>query len=294
MAVRLGDAANIFVLVNTVVFLALVVAEAQGLSHIFSSNFRRDGFCVSWSDAPLNGCAAIAARATVSALCSPFRHPGPSIATLRRRWMQSHAACFYADTLLALALLAFCTKLEGSRVEGLDQAKQNVGGVIGHGLGHFFLFFANLGDVPAFYNFEQWAIRIGILIGMTGFWYGFFAANPSSPGPAVNSVHAAVQAYVVTGLVPPKFSLTYVQTVLLLNQVYGELRRADKGPHYDRWSLIVNLPIGLFGWLEALSCDGFLINYGGHLWYDSSIPLSMLVYCATCAWQTSAKRAKAA
>ena len=31
-------------------------------------------------------------------------------------------------------------------------------------------------------------------------------------------------------------------------------------------------------WVESLFCDSFLINYGGHFWYDFMIPLSIFVY----------------
>ena len=29
--------------------------------------------------------------------------------------------------------------------------------------------------------------------------------------------------------------------------------------------------VRLFTWLEPLTCDGFLINWGGHAWFDNSI-----------------------
>ena len=56
------------------------------------------------------------------------------------------------------------------------------------------------------------------------------------------------------------------------------LLRTDKDEAYDLAALLVSLPVGMVGWLEALSCDSFLVAYGGHVWYDLCIPLSMLVY----------------
>ena len=42
----------------------------------------------------------------------------------------------------------------------------------------------------------------------------------------------------------------------------------------------VNLPVGLVSWAEGLLCELGYRAIGGHVWYDASIPLSMLVYYA--------------
>ena len=80
-----------------------------------------------------------------------------------------------------------------------------------------------------------------------------------------------------------------------------ELARAEKDEFYDLSALMITLPIGFVAWLEALSCDAFLVSVGGHFWcalarpfpprlcavalmsmswcrYDMTIPLSMQLY----------------
>ena len=41
---------------------------------------------------------------------------------------------------------------------------------------------------------------------------------------------------------------------------------------------LINVPITLMGWVEATTCGQFLVNYGGHVWYDATIPVSLCVY----------------
>jgi hypothetical protein len=68
----------------------------------------------------------------------------------------------------------------------------------------------------------------------------------------------------------------------MVSFVFVDLGMSEKDTSYDVWSWVVNLPVVLIGWLEALSCDAFLIKYGGHLWYDAIIPISISIYAL---WQ---------
>ena len=43
-------------------------------------------------------------------------------------------------------------------------------------------------------------------------------------------------------------------------------------------ALITGIPVVLMGWLEAVSCNYFLVYFGGHFIYDLSIHLSAVVY----------------
>jgi hypothetical protein len=43
----IGDALNIFIILNASVFMYLVIAQHDGKIDIFSPSFVRDGFCVS-------------------------------------------------------------------------------------------------------------------------------------------------------------------------------------------------------------------------------------------------------
>jgi len=63
-----------------------------------------------------------------------------------------------------------------------------------------------------------------------------------------------------------------------------DLFMKGKDTSYDVWSWLVNLPVVLVGWLEAITCTSFLINYGGHVWYDATIPLTITAYAI---WELS-------
>ena len=78
--------------------------------------------------------------------------------------------------------------------------------------------------------------------------------------------------------IPNKFLFTYVQTVLQVSFVSVDLSETNKDISYHMWAWIHHLPVVLFGWFEALSCDSFLVYYGGHCLYDAIIPMSILVF----------------
>ena len=56
------------------------------------------------------------------------------------------------------------------------------------------------------------------------------------------------------------------------------MARTDKDIFYDLSILITSVPIGLAGWMESITCEYFLINFGGHFVYDMIIPVSLFVY----------------
>merc|ERR1739847_241651 len=66
----IGDAVNGLVIVNTLVYIGFIVAHANGFGVEFSPSFAQDGFCVSNKNGPV--------------------------------YMQSHALCFYEDTIFAI------------------------------------------------------------------------------------------------------------------------------------------------------------------------------------------------
>ena len=78
--------------------------------------------------------------------------------------------------------------------------------------------------------------------------------------------------------VPDEFGFVYTQTVLILVFSSYELLRKDKDFTYDLAAVIVTLPIGFVAWVEAFGCDFALRDIGGHIWYDNTIALSLLVY----------------
>ena len=41
---------------------------------------------------------------------------------------------------------------------------------------------------------------------------------------------------------------------------------------------MISLPIMSIAWIEALTCESFLVHFGGHLMFDNTIAMSFLIY----------------
>ena len=104
-----GDAAKRVVIVLTLAFLACICAHEIDLLDIFSTSYRRDGFCISNKDGGM--------------------------------FAQGHALSFYADASLALVMLGLAHS--GARRGWSDSAlaplRKNALSLFAHGLGHFLL-----------------------------------------------------------------------------------------------------------------------------------------------------------
>ena len=51
-----------------------------------------------------------------------------------------------------------------------------------------------------------------------------------------------------------------------------------RAPAQAAYALLVGVPVGFIGWIEATGCDAFVRSIGGHVIYDSSISLSICAY----------------
>ena len=102
----------------------------------------------------------------------------------------------------------------------------------------------------------------------------------SAPNMQHAPLHSVLHALILFLFVPPKYGFTYVQTSLLWLAACYDLRRPQKDAFYDLNALLISVPVGFVSWAEGLGCDSFFKSLGGHVWYDLSIPLSMLAYCA--------------
>ncbi|KAJ1444262.1 hypothetical protein M885DRAFT_627281 [Pelagophyceae sp. CCMP2097] len=238
---RLGDCANVFALVNTGAFLAFVLANEYGLMGGVAPSFKQEGFCVSF--------------------------PG----TL----YSSHLLAFYVDCVCAAALVGLCRKNAGAPF--LEPIKDAAGGIFFHGLGHAGISAGYVGAAPV----APPTMR-ALAFGIVGLWAFFFFLLKSGPGvPAKHAAaHAAIHALFLALAVPPHLNFTYVQTVLIWIVTFYSLRRPHKDRYYDLSSLIITVPVGLVSWVEAISCDSFFKDVGGHVYYDAIIPASMFLYCA--------------
>ena len=112
--VRWGDVANVLVLVNTALFILLVLANEYGLvpQNAISASFRSEGFCISWRDTLFN----------------------------------SHLLSFYVDCAAAAVLAALAKR--HAAMSGAAAVQNAALGVLMHGLGHLSLWRHGSSDDP--------------------------------------------------------------------------------------------------------------------------------------------------
>merc|ERR1712166_118191 len=97
---------------------------------------------------------------------------------------------------------------------------------------------------------------------------------------ATSCVLAVLWDIVQLYFIPAQFGFTYVQTVLFFVSALSGMARTNKDYYYDLSTIIVSIPVGLAGWLEAITCEYFLIHYGGHFVYDMTINIGLFTYFA--------------
>jgi hypothetical protein len=247
--VCLGDIANVVSLVLTFVFVAIITLHPQ----VFSAGYLTEGFCVSFADTPFN----------------------------------SHALCFYVDTLFTLILGAICLFNRENKI--LDRVREGYIGVLGHGVGHLSLYMyapQASGAGPYFTQVESPIHRFLFFAAIFVFWGAFFYSI--SPSRLFNAVLTVGNTIAFAFFVPRVFTFTYAQTVLVTCLVMRDLLSTHrKDAWYDIWSWL-HTPVVVVSWIEALGCDAGLIWVGGHVWYDASIPFAMLVYSCLAMFHTDA------
>ena len=114
---------------------------------------------------------------------------------------------------------------------------------------------------------------------ITFFFYGLFYPLKRLYGSSVvHMVVVMINAFVGYLIVPGNLGLAYVSTSVTLFQAIGALLDKEPTKEYLAASVIIGLPVSAAIWVEALMCDSFLVQFGGHLWYDLTIPISMMIY----------------
>ena len=235
-----GDVANSFALLNVVIVMALVLANFYGYFDNASKSFLRDGFCVSW--------------------------PG----TL----YDSHHLAFYIDTVCAIILAYLSIKHAG--MAGDEPVKFAAAGVFFHGLAHLSITINNVpNEIASSTQKDSIARSVGLIL-----FYFFLLRSASNVSNMSACIHACIHGPIAIYLVPLRLNFTYVQTSLLSIATFHSLFKKDKDVFYDLSSLIIIVPVGLMSWLEGFICDSFYIKFGGHVYYDAIIPVSMFLYYA--------------
>lgn len=241
-----GDVLNLVVVVNTVVYLGFFLhAQAVPVKNTaMDAVVVEDGFCVSNPTSPI--------------------------------W-NSHMLSFYSDTIFTVILYLIATN--NKKTPAQQYVQRNIGGVFFHGLGHFYIsrrmFEASTpdqgeGDFPLFYYLAP--------VLLFGFWYMLLGASEFLP-KSHNIFHSLWNTAVLLAL-PGAAGFTYVQTMLvLIYNIYETFYReqSTKTGSYNYLGMVA-VPFSILAWVEGITCVTFLKNLGGHVWYDTSIPIAVIAF----------------
>eukprot|EP00040_Diaphanoeca_grandis_P025761 m.143203 g.143203 ORF g.143203 m.143203 type:complete len:271 (+) comp30301_c0_seq1:68-880(+) len=246
----IGDVVNIGVLMPIVVYLGCVVAHASGAIDLaalaFGKNWERDGFCISFQG------------------------------TL----FDSHLLCFYTDTVFAAVLyyLVF-VRADGKYKDQREllPVRTGVTSTFMHGVAHANLwYFQPKGDGPVLSGVEEEYRHALAIVLLFGFFFTF--TNPHWPSKPFVLVQCVFDTYVSLYVIPLLYVFTFVNTIIFLNIILSRvILEENKDRFYNASSMLGFLPM-IVTWCEPLFCDAFLIDWGGHLWFDVSIPTSMVIY----------------
>ena len=245
---RIGDTIHGVVLLSQFLFL-----YAMYSGRFFSQSFIDDGFCV-------------ANKGTF--------------------WYQSHALAFYSDTLFSGILYYMYQTIQvhddpAMNTKLLQPVKENIVAVFFHGLGHLNLAFNSdaLSHKPPMLAIENPIKKHVSGVVLFVFWYALIKAAYSHGGNHLRwATNSLIHTVVLGWAIPMNHSFTYVQTTLMLIASMSELNIPDKDTYYDIKAALVHLPLTIVGWIESIYCDSFVKRIGGHLIYDTTIPLSVISY----------------
>merc|ERR1711871_83461 len=246
-----GDWGKLVVVLLCMLFLTSVVAQDMNVvTQFFSPSYLNEGFCVGHRDSLL--------------------------------W-SGHAISFYADTLAAIVMMCFVRlgRRKGLTEQALTPLSKNSYSLLGHGFGHMFLAIrtasASGGTQPVFGGLTM-KQQLAVFLAFMPVWYGFMMDKTRSFRTTIvfTSFHNALQIFCL----PSRFFFTHVLMSVLLNSAFRWLARPyeAKTRYYALEAWLVDVPILLASFGEALSCDAFLVHWGGHVWFDMVVPFGFFVY----------------
>ena len=255
---KVGDAINVLSIANMVCFVYLLHLQVSDKIELFSKSYMRDGFCVSGKDQPV--------------------------------WLQTHAMCFYEDTCWALAIYftVTCFKSGMESPDGqviVELLRSSIFSVFMHGVAHLYIGL-NEEKIYSLANIPMASFVAGLNIKDVAivyvFWIGFLRSKDIGIGSSTQRLATAtVVASIHLFFVPLIYGLTFVNCVIFtLKAVKGLISERDR--FYNTRAWFITAPLIATIWVEAVTCDSFLAEYGGHFWFDFSIPLLGLAYYFYC------------
>ena len=244
-----GDVVNGLVIVNTLVYIGFIVAHANGFGVEFSPSFAQDGFCVSNKNGPV--------------------------------YMQSHALCFYEDTIFAIIVWFLVNIIGKDMVPENDVALMTryAFSTFIHGCAHLSLAYRDYAADDPDDVVETWKpnFKPQRVITLLVFWSTFMSvihSDHSISKKALRSIFwTAVHLYV-----PRLYAFTFVHCVLVMEFSFKTMMIKEVDRFYNLRIPLLNIPNSIIAWMEAFACEKFLQPYGGHAIYDAFIPITMIAY----------------
>ena len=252
----IGDISNVIFLIVNVIYFCLVSGHLKGwisLDGLFGENWTNDGFCLSFKDG----------------------------------WAHSHLLCLYGDLILGAALYFYAGKAAKTRPE-LSLIRDGAASVVMHGMAHGLLYYYDdlINTLPPrtpIADAFDISANVVFLVVLFAFWYSFLGmAFPVVTSHAFMIGQCVMHSLMVVFVIPRLLLFGYVNGVIFFNLALIGLIDGFHGPKDEYYAIasLSNMPILAAAWAEPLFCDSFLINWGGHIIFDYTIPISQIVSVA--------------
>ena len=184
--------------------------------------------------------------------------------------LHTHLLCLYADTACAAGLFWLSRRCE-DRAE-LKVVKENVVSVFAHGLVHGLLWVN--GPLPERQQYESPSVPSFAVVSFFFFSFTYLM----TPSPLWLGAVQSIAHTVVLTRIPWILSFTYVNTVIGFNLSAAQIATSPRDIYYVLYPVLYSGPVLVATLLEPLLCDAFLVNWGGHLFFDMSIPFGTALY----------------
>jgi len=180
------------------------------------------------------------------------------------------------------AISRFVWLRSGMSVESMKPVKKNSISLFGHSLGHAYLALQTNDDTGGARIFEDLTFsgRIFTFLVLQVVWYGFMRQSSSKRSAwlafALALFHNSLQVFVL----PTRLFFTHVLLAVLASSSYRGLNRdySEKTIYYALEAWLVDVNILVMTFVEAFTCESFLIHFGGHVWFDMVVPFGFTAY----------------
>jgi len=198
---------------------------------------------------------------------------------------QSHALCFYEDTIFALFIWVLVNYIGKNMVSKDDVEMMNrySFSTFIHGAAHLVIAYRDYTKDQSYMDSYNNPTKPNLnpsklkIITLLIFWCTFMHVihtDQTFSRKAVRSVFWTI----VHLLVPRLYAFTFVHCVLVMEFSIKTMRVKEVDPFYNIRIPLLNIPNSIIAWMEAFACEKFLQPYGGHAIYDAFIPITMIIY----------------